>query len=276
MPLSELQRRVLKVIARNRNPESYVAGASVLQRDGMRLSNDIDIFQDREDRVKAAADHDVATLEAAGFNIRWVRREGTFFRAMAGDETDETRLEWVLDSDFRFLPAIPDEEFGYILHPVDLATNKILAAADRFEVRDAIDLLWIDDRIQPLGAVAWAAVDKNPGWTPEGILAEVKAKARYRDDQLESEMLTVPLTAADLNRQLRERIARAERLVAMLPSSLGFGLLLASDGSLAQPDPDRPETLQGLVVHHGSRKGAWPSSPEISSLMLRRGHPADR
>lgn len=36
-----------------------------------------------------------------------------------------------------------------------------------------------------------------------------------------------------------------------------------------QPDPDRPETLADLVVHHGSRKGAWPSSPEIGSVMLR-------
>ena len=41
------------------------------------------------------------------------------------------------------------------------------------------------------------------------------------------------------------------------------------DGSLACPDPDRPETLEGLVAHHGSRKGSWPSSPEIGSVMLR-------
>ena len=48
-----------------------------------------------------------------------------------------------------------------------------------------------------------------------------------------------------------------------------YGALLRPDGSLAQPDPDRPETLERLVVHHGSRKGAWPSSPEIGSVMLR-------
>ena len=59
----------------------------------------------------------------------------------------------------------------------------------------------------------------------------------------------------------------------MMPRTLEYGALLHPDGSLAQPDPDRPESL---VVHHGSRKGAWPSSPEISSLMLRRGHPEDR
>ena len=37
-----------------------------------------------------------------------------------------TRLEWVLDSDFRFFPTQRDDIFGYVLHPVDLATNKAI------------------------------------------------------------------------------------------------------------------------------------------------------
>ena len=30
-----------------------------------------------------------------------------------------TRLEWLVDSDFRFFPTIRDEVFGYLLHPVE-------------------------------------------------------------------------------------------------------------------------------------------------------------
>ncbi len=269
MPLTALQRDILKVIAANRNPESYIAGASILQREGIRTSHDIDIFQDREERVKAAAEADTTSLESAGFSVRWARREGTFFRAMIGNGIDETRLEWVLDAAYRFFPAIPDAEFGYVLHPADLATNKILAAADRFEVRDAIDLLWIDDNIQPLGAVAWAASDKNPGWTPEGVLAEIKAKAVYRDKQLAGEELLIPLTAAELNRSLRERILRAERVVGRLKSEMGFGILLRPDGNLAKPDPDDPASFASIVVHQGRMRGSWPTSAEISSTMLR-------
>jgi hypothetical protein len=41
------------------------------------------------------------------------------------------RLEWVTDAAFRFFPTQPDELFGYVLHPIDLATNKASAAADR-------------------------------------------------------------------------------------------------------------------------------------------------
>lgn len=51
-----------------------------------------------------------------------------------------TRLEWVVDSEFRFFPVVRDETFGYVLHPVDIAANKVMAAAGRREVRDIIDL----------------------------------------------------------------------------------------------------------------------------------------
>jgi hypothetical protein len=56
---------------------------------------------------------------------------------------DRMRLEWVHDSAFRFFPTQKDELFGYVLHPVDLATNKASAAADRREPRDIVDLLTI-------------------------------------------------------------------------------------------------------------------------------------
>jgi len=39
------------------------------------------------------------------------------------------QLEWVPDAAFRFFSTEPDELFGYVLHPVDLATNKASAAA---------------------------------------------------------------------------------------------------------------------------------------------------
>ncbi len=271
MPLTPLQHRILATISSRRSPDSYVAGETVLQRRGIRLSKDIDIFHDHE-KVEAIARGDAAALEEAHLTVRWEIEGGTFFRGTVGDGEFETRVEWVSDSDFRFFPTISDPEFGYVLHPIDLATNKIAAAASRFVPRDAIDLIWIDRNIQPLGAIAWAAVEKDPGWMPEGLLQEVKAKARYQDYHLREVDLLEPMSAADLNRTLRDITSRAERLVASLPKNLEFGALLRADGSLAQPDPDDPASLEGLVVHHGSRKGCWPSSPEIGSVMLREGH----
>jgi len=45
---------------------------------------------------------------------------------------DQTmNLEWVTDAAFRFFSTQPDELFGYVLHPVDLATNKASASSSR-------------------------------------------------------------------------------------------------------------------------------------------------
>ena len=55
MPLYNIQSKILLLLAAHRNPESYVAGAVPLNRDGPRYSNDIDIFHDREEKVAAAA-----------------------------------------------------------------------------------------------------------------------------------------------------------------------------------------------------------------------------
>ncbi len=269
MPLTPLQRQILSVIAKHRDAESFVAGGTVIQRAGIRRSRDIDIFHDAEQRLRLAAAEDLGALRSAGFEVSLEIDGATFVRAIVGADDDRTKLEWVVDSEFRFFPVIPDDEFGFVLHPLDLATNKILAAASRIEVRDALDLLWVDEHVQGLGAIAWAAVEKDPGWMPDGVLSNLRWRARYQDYQLAEEDLLVTITAAELNNRLRAKIDRAERLIAMLPRALEYGCLLRPDGTLAQPDPDRPETLADLVVHHGSRKGAWPSSPEIGSVMLR-------
>ena len=47
VPLSNIQTKILRLIAANRDPESYVAGASPLNRDAPRISDDIGVFHDR-------------------------------------------------------------------------------------------------------------------------------------------------------------------------------------------------------------------------------------
>lgn len=271
MPLTPLQSRILGIIARHRNPESFVAGGTVIQRVGFRHSKDIDIFNDRKERLAEAAYLDFDALKAGGFGVTWERETDTMYRARIGDGSDETRIDWVVDSEFRFFPAMPDAEFGYALHPMDLAANKLLAAVGRIEVRDALDLLWIDKYVQPVGAVAWAAVEKDPGWMPDGLLSDLRWRARYQDRLLAEEQISISMTAGELNNAMRALVARAERLVAAMPRHLEYGALLNRDGSLAKPDPDDPASFEGIVVHHGSRKGCWPSTMEIASTMLREG-----
>jgi len=162
VPLSKIQTGILHLLASQRDPESYVAGATPLNRNAPRYSADIDIFHDREERVAQAAKADTETLKAAGYRITWLRQLPLIYTAEVTHEDSATRLEWVADSDYRFFPAMRDEVFGFILHTVDLAANKVMAAAGRREVRDLVDAVTIHETILPLGAVIWAAVEKAP------------------------------------------------------------------------------------------------------------------
>ena len=158
VPLSRIQKDILRLLAAHRNPESYVAGSTPLNRDAPRYSGDI-VFHDREERVAQAAVQDGALLQENGYALQWLRREPAIYSVLAARQEETTRLEWVADTDFRFFPTMPDETFGYILHPIDLATNKVSAAYGRREPRDVVDLLTIHERILPLGAVVWAGLD---------------------------------------------------------------------------------------------------------------------
>jgi hypothetical protein len=266
VPLSSLQRDVLRTLAAHRNPESYVAGSTPLHRDGPRFSGDIDIFHDREERVAAAAAEDAASLEVAGFTVEWIRREPGIYAASVMREGESTKLEWARDSDFRFFPAMPDELFGYALDLVDIATNKALAAAGRQVPRDVLDLLHIHEKHLPLGAVLWAAVGKDPGYSPEGLAAEIRRNARYRPDEYAALPMAEPIDAATVSSRLRTALDAAEAFMRTMPAGKE-GLLFLENGKPVQPDPSRLESYTELA---GKRHGVWPGSPEIGSAMLER------
>ncbi len=266
MPLSELQAAILHWLAAHRNLESYVARAAVLYRDGPRFSSDVDIFHDREEAVVRAADADAAVLSSNRFAVQWVRREPGIHIATVERDGGATRLEWARDSDFQFFPAIADELFGYRLHIADIATNKALAAGGRREPREVLDLLYIHGRHLPLGAVIWAAVGKDPGYSPESLICEIRRNARYRADDYADLALAEPVDAGDVARRLRKALDEAEAFVGAMPAGKE-GLLFLEGGKPVQPNPEK---LADHVEHAGRRGGYWPSSAEIGGAMLDR------
>ncbi|MGH7550086.1 MAG: hypothetical protein ACREK3_04950 [Gemmatimonadota bacterium] len=134
----------------------------------LRISREIDLFHDAA--VATSWEADRARLVAAGCEVEPLRERPAYVEARVTRDGRSARLEWARDSAFRFFPLIEHETLGLILHPVDLATNKVLALVGRLEPRDWLDVLWVDDRLQPLGYLAWAAAGKDPGFGPDGIL----------------------------------------------------------------------------------------------------------
>jgi hypothetical protein len=88
--------------------------------------------------------------------------------------------------------------------------------------------------------VIWAAVEKAPGFTPEGLIAEIRRTSHY--------------PRSEWNKHVSMPTEKA-------------GLLLLKNGQVVQPDPERLEDYQ---THAGQRRGQWPASPEISAAMMER------
>jgi hypothetical protein len=148
----------------------------------------------------------------------------------------------------------------------DLATNKVSAAYGRREPRDIVDLLTIHERILPLGAVVWASVGKSIGFTPEGVINEIRRTARYTEADFRRVASDPPIDPAVTMTRLREVLNEAEAFVMRMPTDK-TGLLFLKAGHVVQPDPAR---LQDYQTHAGQRRGQWPTSVDISAAMVER------
>ena len=266
VPLSKLQSHVLTLLAAERSPDSYIAGGVAINRAGPRFSGDIDIFQDTEERLEAASQADAKSLSDAGLKFTWKKIVTGKREAEIEGLGEKMRLEWVHDSAFRFFPAQRDKLFGYVLHPVDLATNKASAAADRREPRDIVDLVTIHETILPLGAAICAAVGRFPGQSPEEMLADITRHSRFTAEEFHVLATDQPIDARDLHRRIRSMLDDAEHFISRIPTD-AVGVVFLESGEAVQPDLD---ALDRYERHTGAPSGVWPSSPEISNAMLER------
>lgn len=262
MPLTELQRLICRLLAeeRKRTGESYVAGGLALNEvlRGHRRSHDIDLFHDAEAALAAAWTNDQASLTTAGLTVRVLRQLPSFVEAQVSQGADSTLVQWVRDSAYRFFPLVEHSELGLTMHPVDLATNKLLAVASRREPRDWIDILHCDQTVQSLGYLAWAATGKDPGLSPQAIIEEA-ARTHYNQAEIDELAFDGPTpSAAALSGHWHKAIADARELIALLPlEQLGKVVLDGEELALATPET-LPSRLGRLTFHEGRIRGAFP------------------
>jgi hypothetical protein len=272
MPLSEFQRRVCRLLAeeRKRSGESYVAGGLALNEvlSGRRLSRDIDLFHDAQAALAASWARDQASLAGAGLTVRVLRQLPSFVEAEITLGADNTLVQWVQDSAYRFFPLVEHPELGLTMHPVDLATNKLLAVASRREPRDWIDILHCDVAVQPLGYLAWAATGKDPGLSPTAII-EQAARAHYNQVEVdELEFDGPPPAAAVLGVRWRKAVEDARTIVAALPVEQVGRVVLEGDALARVTPAELAHRLAELTFHAGRIRGAF---PEIRELGPREG-----
>jgi hypothetical protein len=148
------------------------------------------------------------------------------------------------------------------MHPFDLATNKVLALVGRLEVRDWIDTIECDTKVQPLGYLAWAACGKDPGFSPALILT-LAARSHYSAEEVKALAFSGPAPdATDLSRRFRAMLDRATLTIGELPVEELGKCVLSDAGSLFTGDAEALQRAlaEGRVrFHPGSIRGALPS-----------------
>lgn len=221
MPLSELQKVILATIWENRSETSHLAGASAIQASpaSIRYSGDIDLFHDNETAVSEAFAKDRSALEEADFAIKVMLSQPGFIRAQVARGGESILMDWAHDSAWRFMPTVSLEGIGHVLHPVDLAVNKVLALGGRDEPRDWVDILYLDAKFISLGAMVWAAVGKDPGMNPEMLLELLSRKGKIRQRDLDRLILTPEVKLEALHAQWTKSLAEAKAFVSSRPPS---------------------------------------------------------
>lgn len=261
MPLTDLQKRVLRILSGNRSEESHFAGGLVLNstEESPRYSHDFDIFHDADEAVARSSDADCKSLRAAGYEILPVSGEWdkpcSFRKASILSSEGRLEIDWAADAAFRFFPVQRDPLLGWCLHLFDMATNKALALAARSVTRDYVDIVELCRR-WPLHVIIWAACGKDPGFTPSFLLDMMRRFARINPRQLETiqarqlDPVALKVEWTEQHVKAGEEITRLANTLPDTPIGVAF-LNAAGEPGWLLDDPT-------LTIHQPSVRGCLP------------------
>ncbi len=184
MPLTAFQASVLALLGPQRSDVSYLAGGAALHIGpaGERYSDDLDFFHNAADAANQSFAADAIALRGRGYDVSTIAEHRGFVSAVVSHNGASTVLDWAHESAWRFLPLVSIPGGGVMLHPIDLAINKLVALANRREPRDLVDAIFADAHILPFPALIWAVVEKNPGLNPSSYLEQFRRRTLTPED----------------------------------------------------------------------------------------------
>lgn len=265
MPLTSYQQEVAQLLSSNRTFDSYLAGGAAihLEPHTTRYSNDLDYFHDSVARVADAFMADAHQLEQHRHTVTVQMRLSGYIRATVARDSESTKVEWAHDSAWRFMPTLRHATVGYTLHPIDLATNKLLALAGRDEARDFLDILDLHVRTLPIGALCWAAAGKDPGFTPLFLLEILRRRGKYQPQDFARLRLVEAIDLQGLKARWLPALSEADAFVRSRPPA-EIGCLYYSRSLHRFVAPGTPGA-EDAVPHYGRPGGILPRVLDESS-----------
>lgn len=213
MPVSDLQRRVAGIALGAAARHGFALGGGVsLIAHGIisRPTQDVDLFTDREGAVPAAAAAVETALGEAGFRVERVERFGDLAAVWEG--LTDNLAEWIVTAPGgeRLMLQMANVDrsrdpvtmsFGPVLHIEDAVGRKVVALAERCEVRDYIDIAAALARYSPQQLIGFAR-RTEPGLTDQ----ELADAGRRLDELRDGDFTRYGLSPADAA-TLRKRFA---------------------------------------------------------------------
>ncbi len=156
---------------------------------------------------------DARVLEAEGYDVRTIAEHRGLVSAVVGRDGESTALDWAHESAWRFLPLVEIPGGGVMLHPIDLAINKLVALANRREPRDLVDAIFADTHILPFPALVWAVVEKNPGLNPASYLEQFRRRTLTQEDAAYLRFAG-PYSIAEAAQHYRRMVSETDAFIA--------------------------------------------------------------
>lgn len=259
MPLTVFQKNLAKLLSTTRSQDSYLAGGAALHSrpNSLRYSQDLDYFQDSENRVATAFASDQELLKKNNYLCSIEIHQPGYIRAIVTKKGESTKVEWAFDSAWRFLPVVADVDLGFVLDPVDLAINKLLALAGRDEPRDFLDVIYTHETILPLPCQVWAACGKDPGFNPISLLELLKRRGRYHSEDFERLNLNVKIDLQSYKSKWLVLLSEIEVFIKRAPAK-EVGCLYYSKKQNKFVLPNFENQSDDISPHYGQLYGVFP------------------
>lgn len=140
------QQNILRLLGRLPDiSHFYLTGGTALAEFylGHRRSYDLDLFTVQETLIRPVSLQAEQYLQEQGWPVRVTRRFATFVEMVVTVEGEDVRLDFALDTPFRFSSPEPSV-YGVPINDLqDLTAEKVLAYYGRTEMRDAVDLYFL-------------------------------------------------------------------------------------------------------------------------------------
>lgn len=174
-----------------------------------RPTQDVDLFSADTGVVTSLTESLRATLDQAGFHVSTVTATETFGRLVVSDDSRrQLVVEIALDARMRSPVTM---SFGRVLHPDELAADKVLALFGRGQARDLVDVAALLEHYSSARLLELAS-EKDHGFD-EGVFAAALEAAAHRSDADFAETDTAATRRDTLREQARAwaRDLRASR-----------------------------------------------------------------